>query len=62
MNPATLKKQRLRGVRDGAAQAQSAVVLRDERIVKAHEDGCTIREVAEAAGLSPTRIHQILHA
>jgi uncharacterized protein YggE len=45
--------------------ADSAALATDERnlaIRRAHEEGVSIRVIAEAAGLSPTRIHQIVRS
>jgi hypothetical protein len=43
------------------AKAISASENRDNLIRQAHASGVTIRAIAAAAGLSPARIHQILH-
>lgn len=52
----------LTAVVEAAAQAASASRARDEAIRAAHANGATIRGIATAAGLSPARIHQIIHA
>jgi hypothetical protein len=49
----------LRQVRRAAVQSTLASERRDASIRDALNDGCTIRETAEAAGLSPARVHQI---
>ncbi len=53
--------QHLRRVRNGSAQARGATETRDNRIRAALDYGLSIRAVAEAAGLSPARVHQIRH-
>lgn len=54
MNPLTK-------VRVAATKAVYAAQNRDDEIRKAHEQGETIRAIAQVAGLSPARVHQILH-
>jgi hypothetical protein len=44
-----------------AAKAAAASKRRDELIRQAHTEGSTIRAIAVACGLSPARVHQILH-
>lgn len=51
----------LTAVTRAAAKAASALEARNVAIRAAHERGETIRAVAAAAGLSPARVHQILH-
>lgn len=51
----------LRKVTRAAPKAVSASQARDEAIRQASKEGATVRAIAKAAGLSPTRIHQILH-
>jgi DNA-directed RNA polymerase specialized sigma24 family protein len=44
---------------------QEADRLRDElrlAILEAHEKGKSTREIGRAAGISATRVHQIIHA
>jgi hypothetical protein len=48
-------------VRRAAAKAASASQARDDAIRAAKASGETIRAIAEAAILSPARVHQILH-
>ncbi len=55
------KKKVLRWVRRASEKAKIAAGHRDTMILDALEDGCTIREVATEAGLSPARVHQIRH-
>lgn len=50
----------LNAVRRAAAKAASASQARDDAIRKAHAEGATLRAIAEAAGLSYARIHQIV--
>ena len=51
----------LRKVARAAAKAASASQARDDMIRAAHASGATIRAIADAASLSPGRVHQILH-
>jgi 2-keto-3-deoxy-L-rhamnonate aldolase RhmA len=51
----------LQAVTRAADKAASALKARDEAIRKAVADGHTLRAVAEAAGLSFARIHQIVN-
>ena len=51
----------LTAVTRAAAKAASASQTRDVTIREAHAGGATIRAIALAAGLSPARVHQILH-
>ncbi len=51
----------LTGVKRAAHKAVLASRGRDDAIRLAHENGATIRAIAEAASLSPARVHQILH-
>lgn len=44
-----------------AQKAVSASQARDALIRQAHIEGSSIRSIATAAGLSPSRVHQILH-
>ncbi|MGH3199669.1 MAG: hypothetical protein ACRDOH_06890 [Streptosporangiaceae bacterium] len=39
---------------------QAARVERAWAVVSAHRDGLSVRKIAEVAGLSPTRVHQLL--
>lgn len=48
-------------VRRAATKAALAAQARDDAIRAAHAAGETIRAIAAAAGLSPARVHQILH-
>jgi hypothetical protein len=52
----------LRPLRLAAAKAVEASQNRDEAIRKYHSDGVTIRVIAECVGLSPARVHQIIHS
>ena len=53
---------RLRGIRDAQRRAQAMLPDRDELIREAiKREGHSERLVAEAAGLSPGRINQIVH-
>jgi hypothetical protein len=54
------KKQALRWVKRSSDKAKVAAANRDDMIRDALEF-CSLREVGEAAGLSPARIHQIRH-
>ncbi len=54
------KKRAMRKVSRAAETAAVAARVRNVAITDALELG-SIREVAEAAGLSPARIHQIRH-
>ncbi len=51
----------LAAVTRAARKAALAAQARDDAIRAACADGATIRAVAVAAGLSPARVHQILH-
>ncbi len=55
------KKQALRRVTTSAVRSKLAAESRDTLIREALEVGCSIREVAAEANLSPARIHQIRH-
>jgi len=50
----------LRRVRAAARQVEAADGRLRAAIVAAHRSGESIRDIAPYAGLSPTRIHQIL--
>lgn len=50
----------LNAVRRAADKAAQALVDRDDAIRRAHAQGATLRAIAEAAGLSFARIHQIV--
>jgi hypothetical protein len=39
---------------------EAAKVERAWAVVSAHRDGLSVRKIAEAVGLSPTRVHQVL--
>lgn len=51
----------LAAVRRAAAKATAASHARDEAIRAAHAQGETVRAIAEVAGISFQRVHQILH-
>lgn len=51
----------LTAVTRAAAKAAQASQARDEAIRQAHADGATLRAIAQAAGLSFARIHQIVN-
>jgi DNA-directed RNA polymerase specialized sigma24 family protein len=51
----------LAAVSRAAAKAVSASQNRDDLIRQAHADGFTIRAIAAVCGLSPARVHQIIH-
>lgn len=51
----------LTAVTRAARKAALAAQARDDAIRAASAAGETIRAIAAAAGLSPTRVHQILH-
>ena len=51
----------LKSVRRAADKAVSAMQARDDAIRRAHAQGATLRAIAEAAGLSFSRIHQIVN-
>ena len=51
----------LTAVTRAATKAASASRHRDDTIRAAHAQGVTIRAIAEAAGLSSARVHQIIH-
>jgi DNA-directed RNA polymerase specialized sigma24 family protein len=53
--------QPLTAVTRAAAKAASASQNRDDAIRAAHANGYSIRAIAAAAGLSSTRVHQIIH-
>ncbi len=55
------KKKLFRSVRRAAEKATTASETRQAAIIAALEVGCSVRQVADAAGLSPARIHQIRH-
>ena len=48
-------------VTQAAQKAVSSSQARDNLIRQAHTEGSSIRAIAHAAGLSPSRVHQILH-
>jgi hypothetical protein len=48
-------------VTEHATAATTAAAQRDSTIRAAHAKGASIRAIAAAAGLSPARVHQILH-
>ncbi len=54
------KNRAMRKVTRTAAKASAAARDRNQSILDALEYG-SLREVADAAGLSPARIHQIRH-
>jgi DNA-binding NarL/FixJ family response regulator len=58
---ASAKRLALRHVERKTSQSQEASHSRDHAIRDALEEGCSIREVAAAANLSPARVHQIRH-
>jgi hypothetical protein len=41
---------------------EAAKVERAWAVVSAHREGLSVRKIGEAIGLSPTRVHQILHS
>jgi hypothetical protein len=51
----------LRNVAKAADKAATASASRDDAIRAAHTAGNTIRAIAATAGLSASRVHQILH-
>jgi hypothetical protein len=54
---------RLRGIRDAQRRAEALLPERDKLIRKAVTvEGHSERLVAEAAGLSPGRVNQIVHS
>jgi adenine deaminase len=55
------QKKALRWVGRASEKAKLASGYRDSMIRDALEEGCSIREVAAAANLSPARVHQIRH-
>jgi hypothetical protein len=56
-----VKRGSLVSVAKAAESAATAARVRDEKIRTAHESGKTIRAIAHAAGISPSRVHQIIH-
>lgn len=48
-------------VRRAAQRRQDADTAWHEAIREAHEAGCTLRQIADAAGVTNPRIHQILN-
>lgn len=56
------KSPALSRVTAATERATRAAAERDEAIRLAHESGEGIRAIARAAGLSPTRVHQLVHA
>lgn len=52
----------LTAVTRAAAKAAQAFQARDDAIRKAHEQGATLAAIADAAGMSRQRVHQIVHA
>ncbi len=59
---ANLKRDALARVRVAAVKLDAGAKKRNDEIRAAHAYGETIRAIAEAANLSPARVHQILHA
>lgn len=53
--------ERLENIRHAAEQLKNYAGHRDLLIEAAHESGVSMRQIAEAAGLSHQRVHQILH-
>jgi len=51
---------RLRKIRDAKRRAEKLAIDRDGLIRRAIEDGHSERKVAEAVGLTPGRVHQIV--
>lgn len=51
----------LRLAKRATIAATAAVAQRNLEIISAHVHGCTIKQVADATGLSTARIHQIIH-
>jgi hypothetical protein len=56
-----MKPDALELVRTQSRALVSAIRARDNAIRAASSSGSSIRAIAGAAGLSPARIHQILH-
>lgn len=52
----------LRRVQRLSERADEVVRERDEAIRAAHKTGATMRVIAQAAGLTAGRVHQIIHA
>ncbi len=52
---------RLARVAEAAEEAVAALKDRNIEIALAHSEGASIRAIAAVAGLSPARVHQILH-
>jgi predicted DNA-binding protein YlxM (UPF0122 family) len=49
------------GLRDAAKQYAQAAAARDKAIRQAAKDGLSLRKIADAAGISHQRVHQIVH-
>lgn len=56
------REERLENVRAASELLQNYTGHRDLLIQAAHEDGLTLRAIAEAAGLSHQRVHQIVRS
>ena len=52
---------RLPRVTRAADKAALALQARNDAIREASENGATIRDIAKAAGISASRVHQIIH-
>ena len=57
----TLHPQTRKALRQDGADAKRAVAARDARIVKAVRNGGSLREVADAVGLSHTAVANIVN-
>jgi hypothetical protein len=57
-----LEQQPIARLRTATLRFSDAQSERIWAIVSAHQAGLSIRKIADASGLSPSRIHQLLHA
>jgi hypothetical protein len=57
-----LERQLIARLRTASLRFSDAQTERIWAIVSAHQAGLSIRKIAGATGLSPSRIHQLLHA
>lgn len=59
-NPQPMAQSHLRAVKRAADQMDRAREKLRAAIVAAHESGESIRDIAPHAGLSPSRVHELL--
>ena len=60
--PPTLLQQLTTQLYGACERLEGARHTRDQLILQAHDAGLSVRKIAAATGLSPTRVHQVLSA